>query len=301
MRPLLLLAFTGLVLLLLLTTTGSSSASQVNDMHVGQSAASFDHVAAAMDPIAATAVHDAAAAVVQQVVQQQQRALREETVEQPRAGMVVPCGGKRQRRCCGDGVCNGPETLEACPADCPGVTTDKMCGEEPHSDTGGYAVVFGINHRAASAQDCCDKCRQHATNARNAKRPCNSWVFCPLPVCWGLDTGWNHTFGECWLKYQQDPSHPLYGQRGRYTDEYRARHRHVRTGPPTHVPWTGGVIGGTFNPSIKWTTGVEGMRSSQGDELTNWRAWEAPGLYEKRLAQRRRRGKGAGSAGGPSS
>jgi hypothetical protein len=24
------------------------------------------------------------------------------------------------------------------------------------------------------------------------------------------------------------------------------------------------------------------MRSSRGDELTNWRAWEAPGSYETR-------------------
>ena len=122
----------------------------------------------------------------------------EEPVEQQGALRTpVPCSVKRQRRCCGDGTCNGPETVVSCPADCPGVATEKMCGEEPHSDTGGFAVVFGINHRAGSAQDCCDKCREHAANPRNAKRPCNSWVFCPMPICWGLDTGWNHTFGEC--------------------------------------------------------------------------------------------------------
>lgn len=37
------------------------------------------------------------------------------------------------------------------------------------------------------------------------------------------------------------------------------------------------------------------MRSSTGDELTNWRAWEAPGVYEKRLAAKatgKTRGKG---------
>lgn len=168
------------------------------------------------------------------------------------------------------------------------MTTDPKCGEEPHSDTGGFAVVFGINHRVESAQACCDKCTEHAANPRNAKRPCNSWVFCPLPVCWGLDTGWNHTFGECWLKYQQDPSHPLYGQRGAYTPEYRAKYKHVRTGAPSHVPWTGGVIGQTVDTSVKWVTGTEGMRSSKGDELTNWRAWEPAGSYEKRLAKRRR-------------
>ena len=118
----------------------------------------------------------------------------------------------------------------------PGVTTQPVCGEEPHSDTGGAAVVFGINHRAASAQDCCDRCQAHAArvnaraHGRGKRMPCNSWVFCPLPVCWGLDTGWNHTYGECWLKHQPDPKRPLYGQRGAYTPEFRRRHRHVRTG-----------------------------------------------------------------------
>ena len=198
-----------------------------------------------------------------------------------------PCGGKRQRFCCGDGKCNGPENWQNCLADCPGVTTDAQCGEEPHSDTGGYDVVFGINHRATSAQDCCDRCRTHAANPKHQKK-CNSWVFCPLPVCWGLDTGWNHTYGECWLKYQADPSHPLYGQRGQYTAEYRRKHARVRTGPPTHVPWTGGVIGGTVDLSVKWSTGIEGMRSSAGHELTNWRAWEPAGSYEKRLAKRKK-------------
>ena len=137
----------------------------------------------------------------------------------------------------------------------PGVTTQPVCGEEPHSDTGGAAVVFGINHRAASAQDCCDLCQAHAAkakaNGRGKRMPCNSWVFCPLAICWGLDTGWNHTYGECWLKHQPDPAHPLYGQRGAYTPEYRRRHRRVRTGAPSHVPWTGGVIGCARVPALR--------------------------------------------------
>ena len=130
-------------------------------------------------------------------------------------------------------------------------------------------MVFGINHRTASAQECCDKCQQHAAHPRNKKRPCNSWVFCPLPICWGLDTGWNHTFGECWLKFQPDPSHALYGQRGAYTPEYRHKYRYIRTGAPSHVPWTGGIIGGPpVDTTVSWTTGIEGMKSSRGDELT---------------------------------
>mmetsp|Transcript_22294 Transcript_22294/g.48660 ORF Transcript_22294/g.48660 Transcript_22294/m.48660 type:complete len:266 (+) Transcript_22294:270-1067(+) len=201
-------------------------------------------------------------------------------------GGVQACGEHRKHRCCGDGICEGPETIGNCMADCPGITTQPVCGEEPHSDTGGHAVVFGIDHRAASAQDCCDRCVEHAKKHAASGKPCTSWVFCPLPVCWGLDTGWNHTYGECWLKWQADPAHPLYGQRGAYSEEYRKKHRFVRSGPPTHVPWTGGIIGGMYDPSIKWVTGPEGMTSSKGDELTNWRAWEAHGVYEKRLRKR---------------
>ena len=57
---------------------------------------------------------------------------------------VRPCDGKRQRRCCGDGKCGRRESIVSCPEDCPGVTTDAQCGEEPHSDTGGYAVVRAL-------------------------------------------------------------------------------------------------------------------------------------------------------------
>ena len=257
-----------------------------------------------------------------------------------RLGEVRPCTEAHASKYCGDLVCEGPEEdLVSCPTDCPGVTTAPVCGEEPHSDTGGAAVVFGINHRAVSAQDCCDLCRAHATKARvhkaqgrGRRTPCNSWVFCPLPICWRLDTGWNHTHGECWLKHQPDPAHPLYGQRGAYTPEFRRKHRHVRTSAPTYVPWTGGVIGcapspalhsaslplllaparstrgddpprvphppfpscgrGTVDLSVRWTTGLEGMRSTSGEELTNWRAWEPAGTYEERLAKRLSRGHG---------
>ena len=95
---------------------------------------------------------------------------------------LVPCDGDRSKRCCGDGICNGPEDAITCMADCPGVTTDDTCGEEPHSDRGGRGLTFGVSHRAASPQDCCDKCKKHS-------KGCNSGTFCGYPVCWGLDTG----------------------------------------------------------------------------------------------------------------
>ena len=110
-----------------------------------------------------------------------------------------PVGTRR----CGDGRCEPPETSTSCGADCPGVTTPAQCGEEPHSDPGGHAVVWGASHKVATAAECCQRCSEHAAEPRNSKRPCNSWVFCyESPQCWALDTGNWHAFGECWLKWQ---------------------------------------------------------------------------------------------------
>lgn len=195
---------------------------------------------------------------------------------------------------CGNGNCTASKTVETCFADCPGVTTRPMCGEEPHSDPGGEAVAWGLSHRTASAAECCDRCAAHAANPMNSRKPCNSWVFCYLPLCWSLDTGHQHSFGECWLKWQVDSSRPLYGQRGRYSGAFRRRHwrAHLTGGRnlsmPTHVPWTGGVMGARVDLSIRWETGPDGMTSSKGDEIVNWRAWEQPGDYEKRVAAKRR-------------
>eukprot|EP00308_Calcidiscus_leptoporus_P009447 CAMPEP_0119354312 /NCGR_PEP_ID=MMETSP1334-20130426/3336_1 /TAXON_ID=127549 /ORGANISM="Calcidiscus leptoporus, Strain RCC1130" /LENGTH=238 /DNA_ID=CAMNT_0007367829 /DNA_START=212 /DNA_END=928 /DNA_ORIENTATION=+ len=192
---------------------------------------------------------------------------------------------------CGDGKCEPPENVSSCPADCPGVTTPAMCGEEPHSDPAGDAVAWGSapEHRVSSAAECCERCVAHAASPKNAKRPCNSWVFCYMPHCWSLDNGNTHTFGECWLKWQTNPRQPLYGQRGKYTETFRRRNwdKHL-TGKmpdgsprnlsvPTHVPWTGGVLGTLVQyPRVTWSTDIEGiMISSAGERIVPWRAWES--------------------------
>ena len=194
----------------------------------------------------------------------------------PTRHVVVPCDKvSRSQHCCGDGQCNGGEDEITCLADCPGVTTDAMCGEEPHSDRGGRTMAFGVGHRAKSAQDCCDKCR--------ARQNCNSWTFCGLPVCFGLDTGWNHTFGECWLRRLEDPAKPTFGQRGSYSLEYRTKMVHTRKActsvddpgglspgwscPPTHVPWTSGSINVKADLTRKWQTsgGWGNMRQHELD------------------------------------
>ena len=162
--------------------------------------------------------------------------------------------------------------------------------QEPHSDPGGEAVAWGLTHKTASAAECCERCAAHAADPKNRRKPCNSWVFCYMPQCWSLDTGHKHTFGECWLKWQVDASHPLYGQRGRYSDAFRTRHKYAHlTGTnvdgsarnlsvPSHVPWTGGVMGAHVDLSVQWETGPEGMTSSKGDALVNWRCAPAAPL-----------------------
>ena len=192
---------------------------------------------------------------------------------------------------CGNYVCESPhESIATCPSDCPGVTTPLECGEEPHSDPAGEAVAWGSapENRVSSASECCQRCLAHAKNPKNKNKPCNSWVFCYMPHCWALDGGNTHTFGECWLKWQVDPQHALFGQRGKYTDVFRSKYRNVHlTGKmpdgtprnlsvPTHVPWTGGVINARVSyPTVTWETDIEGlMTSSTGERIVPWRAWE---------------------------
>ena len=94
----------------------------------------------------------------------------------------APCSRAPLDEICHDGQCHPDNSL------CPPVTTEPSCGEWPHSGRDGAVLTWGLSYRASSAQACCDKCKSHP-------RKCNSWTFCPLTVCWGLDTGHNHTFG----------------------------------------------------------------------------------------------------------
>jgi hypothetical protein len=47
----------------------------------------------------------------------------------------VPCSTDRVAMCCGDGVCDGPETLASCAADCDG--GDEEEEEEEEEEAGG--------------------------------------------------------------------------------------------------------------------------------------------------------------------
>ena len=107
------------------------------------------------------------------------------------------------------------------------------CGTELHADYDGIrAHTWGSTFRKESAAECCAACVAH--------RRCNSWVYCPAPVCFSPDV-WNHTKGECWLKEQREPTVPAVNMRGQYTPKYRARHGHHHA--PLHVAWVSGVPG----------------------------------------------------------
>ena len=155
-------------------------------------------------------------------------------------------------------VCHGAQCHPDNSA-CPPVTTHQSCGEHPHSGRDGTVLTWGLSYRTASAQECCDRCKAHP-------RRCNSWTFCPLPVCWGLDTGHNHTYGECWLRRLKDvQAESQFRQRGQYTREWLRRHRRARSGcqrnepwacSPTHVPYTSGALGGpAYDAAARYETG----------------------------------------------
>ena len=215
--------------------------------------------------------------------------------------VAVAAGGSTGAPACGDGRCEPPETITSCMADCPGVTTPPQCGEEPHADPQGNAVVDGRGHHVKTAGECCAACEAHA--AKHPQRPCNSWVFCYMPHCWSADNGNTHLFGECWLKWQADPKHPLYGQRGKYAEDFRKRNRDKHLSGsyptdknsvdamkpfgivpgsrrnltvPTHVAWTGGVLGAKVDLGVTWETAADGgMRSSAGELVVDYRPWES--------------------------
>lgn len=108
------------------------------------------------------------------------------------------------------------------------------CGTELHADYDGTrAWNWGLDKRqhVADAAACCAKCKAHAR--------CNSWVFCPDPVCYAPDAH-KHTQGECWMKDQRDSASPSVNMRGKYTAKYRARAGHHHA--PAMVQWISGTI-----------------------------------------------------------
>ena len=118
---------------------------------------------------------------------------------------------------------------------------DERCNAKEHLDFDGPAVSWGMSFKMDSAAECCKACMEH-TRKPGQPADCNSWVWCPEAVCWSPDiwyvaaarecrvrrtrtTRWlaetrelgdgrrNHTFGECWLKIQDDIRSPQVKER----------------------------------------------------------------------------------------
>ena len=154
---------------------------------------------------------------------------------------------------------------------------DASCHATLHAGYAGGSLGWGMTFKVATAQECCEACKAHARvcaqgesskgqvyyrrtwegktteercpstmssnelGTHQAER-CNVFVFCPTPtsdggLCWSNDV-WNHTYGECWLKNQADPSRPWAGAYGSYPPLYRKKHRST----PPRVQWMSGSL-----------------------------------------------------------
>lgn len=134
-----------------------------------------------------------------------------------------------------------------------------VCAHRAQAGFEGTAFTWGMAFHTPTAADCCEACQAHArlcaspgaAGATFWRAPsggvvgrcgrrglgCNVFVHCPSPLCWANDVH-NHSFGECWLKHQPDPSRPRAPALGAYPPEYRRKHRTA----PERVQWTSGAL-----------------------------------------------------------
>eukprot|EP00899_Mesostigma_viride_P001962 jgi/Mesvir1/11767/Mv00134-RA.1 len=110
-----------------------------------------------------------------------------------------------------------------------------VCHMKENIDYDGYAVRWGIGHTTQTWQECSEACKKHTPEPPHYF-DCNIWVWCGKPRCFA-PAAHEFTFGQCWLKHQDDPTHPHVNMVGRYSDEYRRTHPSA----PEMVDWTAGV------------------------------------------------------------
>jgi len=156
-------------------------------------------------------------------------------------------------------------------------TIDPTCHGEAHRGyAGDGAVVWGLNFKLPSAAECCAACKAHAAvcsspdsqgkswwpskpdmrcpRHHNPVRVCQIWTWCPEERCFAFDIH-VHTFGECWLKFQDvDPTRPKDPHFGHTSYPEAMRRAPRKLWPwavkeeiwpgemPQRVPWTSGVI-----------------------------------------------------------
>ena len=215
---------------------------------------------------------------------------------------------------CGDGKCELPETAATCFADCPGVTTPPQCGEEPHSDPQGHAVVDGRGHHVASAAACCDACAAHAQkNPEAAVQQLGVLLHAALLE---RRRRQHAPLRRVLAQVADQPDRAALRPARRLHRAYRKRHRgdHLNgkypTDPnsvkamepfgivpgsqrnlsvPTHVAWAGGVMGARVDLTVSWTTDADGsMRNSKGETVVDYRRGRAASRTSSAASRSRR-------------
>jgi preprotein translocase subunit YajC len=142
---------------------------------------------------------------------------------------------------------------------------------EKHASYDGLAVRWGIGHKAATAEECAQKCREHVPGRGGGPfndLPCNAFAWCDIAndICFEPDAH-VHTAGDCWLKFTEVPERVEVNQRGANDDPFDGflndnklsyKMRHVKA--PAKAHWTSGVLlprgwipsNGTLGPRAKW-------------------------------------------------
>lgn len=139
--------------------------------------------------------------------------------------------------------------------------TELVAVHELKADYDGLGVRWGIGHQKDDWQACEAACRAHRPSSMRGPRmgpfsrlPCNTWTWCGEKVCFEPDAH-SHSFGNCWLKFAEDPEAPEVNQREPMLKKWLRRHGKQI---PNGVPWVSGAL---LAPGVTFTNGTWGPRA----------------------------------------
>ena len=126
---------------------------------------------------------------------------------------------------------------------------------EQAADYDGLGVRWGIGHKKQTWQECEQACRDFSARGGGGPfvgLPCNVWTWCSRKVCWEPDAH-SHSFGDCWLKFQEEPEAPEVNMRTPHMrPAFMQRHRTAMAGG---CPWVSGAL---LPPGVPFTNGTWG-------------------------------------------
>lgn len=132
---------------------------------------------------------------------------------------------------------------------------------EQHADYDGLGVKWGIGHKKQTWQECEAACRAFDhTRERGpfSGLPCNVWTWCSQKVCFEPDAH-SHSFGDCWLKFTEDPHAPEVNWRTpAMKPSFVRRHRKQVDWETVGCPWVSGAL---LAPGVAFTNGTWGPRA----------------------------------------